>query len=360
MPDYLSLFRSFITHRHEVHFAYEATTARLVYVNEAYEHLIGRPVAQVHEELPSLLAAVHVDDAQYLRQRLARAATDEVVEDVEVRLERGERRQWLRVSAQWVASPEGPTYLVGAVRDITADKEAAINAQKFNTKKDSTLEILSHDLAGPLALMQQLAEQLEWEVPASSAKARELLDLMQRTCQQGIALIRDFVDHEFLESASVELKRERADLSDWLRIIMAEYEQSTPLTHLHFHFVPLDEPLYASVDVNKLQQVVNNLVSNAIKFTPDDGHITVRLERCDGHARIIVADTGVGIPAALQPELFERFTKSRRPGLRGEQTTGLGMSVMRTIVGLHDGRIWVDSAEGQGTTVHVEVPALLV
>ena len=129
----------------------------------------------------------------------------------------------------------------------------ALNAQKFNTKKDSTLEILSHDLAGPLALLPQLADELAREMPAGSAHAHQLLDLMQRTSRQGIGLIRDFVDHEFLESANVQLKRERADLSMWLRMLMEEYERSTPLTQLHFHSVPLEEPRYALFDINKLQ-----------------------------------------------------------------------------------------------------------
>ena len=359
MPDYLPLLCSFIAHRPEVHFVYDLAAEQVLYVSEAYAHLAGEPVSQVQDDWQALQAAVHPDDWQYLHQQVARAAPGELVPDVELRLERADRTQWLCVSVQQVAAPGEPAYLVGAVRDITRDKETLLNAQKFNTKKDATLEILSHDLAAPLALLQQLADQLTWEVPDASASASELLRLMQRTCQQGIGLIRDFVDNEFLESSNVELKRERADLADWLRLVVQEYRHSAQLTQLHFHFEPLAEPLYASFDINKLQQVVNNLISNAIKFTPDGGHITVHLERRGEFARLRVADTGIGIPAALQPALFEKFTKARRPGLRGEKTTGLGMSIMQTIVRLHQGSLWVESVEGQGTSVYVEIPTLL-
>jgi two-component system sensor histidine kinase VicK len=72
-----------------------------------------------------------------------------------------------------------------------------------------------------------------------------------------------------------------------------------------------------------------------------------------------VADTGIGIPAELQPIIFEKFTKARRPGLRGERTTGLGMSVIKTIVGLHKGHIRLESAEGKGTTFYIELPILM-
>ena len=95
-----------------------------------------------------------------------------------------------------------------------------------------------------------------------------------------------------------------------------------------------------------------------MKFTPDGGTIRVSLARRDTAVLLTIADTGVGIPAALQAGLFEKFTKARRTGLRGEKSTGLGMSIIKTIVDLHQGRIWLDSTEGQGTTFYIELPAL--
>jgi two-component system sensor histidine kinase VicK len=107
-----------------------------------------------------------------------------------------------------------------------------------------------------------------------------------------------------------------------------------------------------------MTQVLTNLVSNAIKFTPDGGHIRVTFEPCPECVRIHVVDNGVGIPAALQPHLFERFTKARRPGLRGEETTGLGLVLCKTIVDWHQGKLLVTSQEGQGTTVTIELPRM--
>jgi len=357
MTDYLPLFRSFLANRSEVHFAYDLTAGRVAYVSEAYAHLTGDPASHVQEDWRLLQAAIHPDDWEYLRQQVAQAAPGTLVENVELRVARGPL-QWLLVSVQQVADAKGQPFLVGAVRDITAEKNVALNSEKFTTKKDATLEILSHDLAGPLAMLQQLASHLQHELPEVSPAIRNLLNLMQRTCQQGTDLIRDFVDAEFLESASIELKTERADLATWLGQAMQEYQQSEQLTRLHFEYMPQEQPLYAHFDINKLQQVLNNLVSNAIKFTPDGGYIRVSLARHGEYARFTVADTGVGIPAELQPLLFDKFTRARRPGLRGEKTTGLGMSVIQTIVSLHQGRIWFESSEGQGTTMHVEVPAL--
>ena len=359
MPEYLDLFRPLLAHSNEIYFAYDLGEQRVAYVSPAYEQIVGDPSEHIHDDLPHLLGRVHPDDWQSLVQRVTQAAPEEYIQDVEVRLNQTpEGTQWMRVSVCPQQLPGGARYLVGTVRDITREKEVIIVGEKFNTKKNATLEILSHDLAAPLALLQQLTEQLTWEMGDSSNSAQEVLQLMQRTCTQGVNLIRDFVDNEFLESSSVVLRLERADLVAWLRTTMEEYQRSEQRLRLSFDVVAADEPLYISFDINKLQQVINNLVSNAIKFTPDGGHIGVSVERRDAYALLKVADSGIGIPADMQEVLFDKFTKARRPGLRGERTTGLGMSVIKTIVELHQGRIWLESAEGQGTTFYVELPAL--
>jgi two-component system sensor histidine kinase VicK len=161
-----------------------------------------------------------------------------------------------------------------------------------------------------------------------------------------------------MESANVDLRRERADLDAWLLTIMEEYQNSTWHTNLHFSYEPCAEPVYVEMDISKFQQVINNLMSNAIKFTPDKGRITVQLTRQGQKAVITIADDGVGIPILMQPMLFDKFTKARRLGIRGEKTTGLGMSIIRTIVELHQGDISFESQEGQGSTFTVRIPAL--
>ena len=111
-----------------------------------------------------------------------------------------------------------------------------------------------------------------------------------------------------------------------------------------------------NLDVNKFTQVLINLVGNAFKFTPDAGRVAVHITPGPGSVLIHVVDNGIGIPLAMQPYLFERFTKARRPGLHGEATTGLGLALCKTIVEWHHGTISVESTEGQGTTFTVEIP----
>lgn len=106
----------------------------------------------------------------------------------------------------------------------------------------------------------------------------------------------------------------------------------------------------------KLWRVVSNLMANAIKFSPEGAVIEVSLENRGQYARIAVRDHGIGIPEGMKDKLFDLFTEAKRPGTAGEQSFGMGLAISRQIVEAHDGRIWLESQPGQGTTFFVELP----
>ena len=137
---------------------------------------------------------------------------------------------------------------------------------------------------------------------------------------------------------------------------MEEYQTTQQLTGKTFHFLPGSDKLYLELDDFKFMQVSNNLISNAIKFTPDGGEITVALEEKEDRVLIRVADTGIGIPEKFHATLFDKFTRARRTGIKGEPSVGLGMSIIKTIVEWHQGKIWFESRENKGTTFFIEVP----
>lgn len=359
MTDYYALFRPLLERGRVVYFVYHLAEQQVVYVNEAFEQLFGDPADHINDDLPHLLRRLHPDDQQHVAQLLAQAGPDELLENIELRLIRPDKgTQWLNVCLCRVLGPEGQIYLTGCVEDITPLKENMLNLQRFGTKKNAVLEILSHDLAGPLLALQQLTEHLEREVEGQlSASAEKMLHMMQRTCRDSVNLIHDFVDTEFLESANIELNLERTDLVLWAGTLVGEYQRSEATLHLNFTLEAPAEPVYVHIDVDKFHQVMNNLISNAVKFTPAGGQVTLRVEPLPDRVRMCVADTGIGIPEPLQPHLFEKFTKARRPGLRGEKTTGLGMSVIQTIVELHQATISFTSVEGEGSNFVIDLPA---
>lgn len=358
--DIAAYFAPLILRDAQVYFCYRPADQRLLYVSPAYEQVFGGQAANATQELPTWLAQLHPDDRTYLTERLLHAAANGLVADVLLRLlpPTGDLR-WLSLTVTSFR-PEGEAnelLLSGYVRDVTAQQQVMELANRYQAKKDAMLEILSHDLASPLVLVEQMAEYLTEKVEIlHDEPLNRMIDNMRKSCQEGVALIRDFVDQEFLESASIDLRLTRIDLAARLGDLLGSYRQRHHAAGHQFSFSASLPAIYAEVDENKFLQVINNLVGNSLKFTPDGGHIGVELSQHPTHILVTVSDNGIGIPTALRAGLFERFTPARRPGLRGEKTTGLGMSIIKTIVELHRGRIWLESEVGKGTTFYIELP----
>ncbi|MBO2010386.1 sensor histidine kinase [Hymenobacter negativus] len=341
-------------------FVYDADAGRMLFVSAAYEQLfpdLQRENATT--DLPRLLAYLPHDDQQYALHCLAELIAGNHCDDLLLRLQPHPNvpLRWLSMQAQRSLGPEGQVLLSGTLEDVTVEQEYLRNADKYMAKKNTTLEILSHDLAGPFNMLQQLAEFLEERTKTlQDEQVQRMLRIMRDTCRDSVTLIRDFVDGEFMDSANVDFKPLRVDLVQNIAQIVDTYQQGEHLVAKHFTFHHSQPTIYAEIDNNKFLQVINNLVSNAIKFTREGGNIAVGLTQQPDHVLVTVADDGIGIPAHLLPVLFDRFTKARRPGLRGEKTTGLGMHIIETIVRLHHGRIWVESEENVGTTFYIQLP----
>ncbi|SNR74968.1 sensor histidine kinase [Hymenobacter mucosus] len=360
MFDFATLFRPLAEKSQQLYFVYHVEAQRLVYLSPAYNDVLGLPNETANEDLPRLVARIHPDDQQYAALRFRHVLQGRFVEDVELRLSPANDPagppQWLCFTAHLVAQEPELTYVSGTVQNITQSREYIDNADRYNKKKNTVLEILSHDLAGPFIMLKQVAGYVGGRVESlQDAKLNELINVMQTTCQESVNLIRDFVDTEFLESANVQLKLDRVDVAAELREMTQQLQEAEENLNLSFQFEG-PTTCYFHLDRNKIMQVVNNLFSNAIKFTPDGGTIRLRLDEQPTQLIITLTDNGVGIPAQHQSVLFERFTPARRPGLRGEKTTGLGMSIIKTIVELHQGQIQVKSELEKGTTFTITLP----
>jgi signal transduction histidine kinase len=182
---------------------------------------------------------------------------------------------------------------------------------------------------------------------------RRVLSRMHDTTARMDALIGDLLDvtrlgrgEPGLRHAEVDVARVVADAAEALRGFVAS------------HDLTLDvdvggAPIPASVDAARVEQVVSNLVGNAVKFTSAGGRVAVGCARVDGEARLTVRDTGVGIPAEQLPHVFGAFWQARHADRRG---LGLGLAIARGIVEAHGGRIWVQSRPGDGTTFTCAFP----
>lgn len=358
VSDFAALFRDQAEANVHVQFVYDVAAGRVVYVNPAYERVLGGHRDRANEELPGLLARLHPDDRAYLARYWQLWAQGQMADEVQVRLlQPNQPDQWFCLTPHFQRTDADRGLVAGTLRDISVSKHHQDNSDTFNTRKNAVLEILAHDLSGAFALMQQIAVFLREEVSMpEGSRATDMLHVLENTSVSSVKMIRDLINIEFLASANTDLKRDRVEVGTVLREQLEELQQSQKLLGQQFTYALPAKPVYALLDLNKFNQVLTNLIGNALKFTPAGGAVAVTVEAIPGKVRLQVRDTGIGIPAALQPQLFERFTRARRPGLRGEPTTGLGLALCKTIVEWHQGTISVASTEGQGSTFAIEIP----
>jgi two-component system sensor histidine kinase VicK len=353
-----NIFDALAERTNQVIFVYSPDTRRLEYLNAAFGQIWPSAPADFRANPGGLLAQVHPDDQDYLWDAFRQALQGEPTKNVEFRLRLPDGSdRWLCVSPFLLQQPDGQPCIAGFASDITGGKHYNDVLKKYAAKKNSVLEILSHDLAGPLGTIQGLTTVVGKRIRQyDDPELSELVDLISRMAKRNIHLIRDFVKQEFLESSSVEVVKLRVDLVAKTREVIEQYQSAGLDIAKEFRLEVSADKIYVEIDEVKFMQVVNNLISNAIKFTHEDGIITTRIRQEDDHVVLSVTDNGIGIPDHLHAGLFDKFTKARRPGLRGEESVGLGMSIIKTIVTWHAGEIWFESRENEGSTFFIRLP----
>jgi two-component system sensor histidine kinase VicK len=351
LPDSLLL----LTQRSDqLYFSYHLANNHFVYLNPAFEDFFD--ITDTTPTVPLLLAMVHPEDQEYVISKFTACLEGKIAEDLECRIVRGQEQRYLRVFP-YLITEGGEQLLMGYAEDITDFKSQLNVVSKHNAKKNSILSILLHDLAGPIGFIQNLTDLLGREAATwESTRANEYIDRVNQISKNSVKLIRDFMDHEFLESAGVILIRKRVNLIEKIRIQTDDYLRNQHELKKQISITSNQTEIFANIDEDKFLQVINNLMSNALKFTADGGKITVSMEEHEHVILVTVADDGIGIPQKFHATLFEKFSDARRTGLNGEPSTGLGMSIIKTIVEWHEGKIWFESEENKGTTFFIELP----
>lgn len=337
-------------------FLYSLRTRHVDFVNSNFQKIWE--VDKKGFDLEALFETVHPDDKSFVKEGYWDLLCGKSCKILECRLQlQNGSVKWVSLLAYYILAGTRESSVVVLVEEITGRKERENTSAKYNARKDAALEILAHDLKGSIALIEVMNEEVKKYVSTlGNEQVNEYTRLIEQICQNNAEMIRTLLDTEFLESAGVELIRKRLDLVQHIKHVFCEYKHSEKLLGRSFGLSVGSESVYVEVDEVLFTQVFNNLISNAIKFTKDEGSITVSLEEDKEQVFVCVKDNGIGIPKCLQSALFDRFTKARRPGIKGEQSTGLGMSIVKRIIELHGGGIWVESEENEGTSIFFNIP----
>jgi signal transduction histidine kinase len=238
-----------------------------------------------------------------------------------------------------------------ASRDELMAQNEALQASEH--AKTELISIVSHELRTPLSSVLGFTKLL-LERDFDETERRRYLGIVDTEARRLASLAEDFLDVQLLEEGKLELVLETLDAGALVREQVALF-----FGHGGEHKVDLrlpDEPLWVDVDPDRLSQVVGNLLANAIKYSPNGGDVEVRAETLRGDVRIVVRDSGLGIPREDQAHIFTKFFRGRAAA-SGIPGTGLGLAVARQIIEAHGGVIGFASEEGRGTTFWIELPA---
>ena len=283
-------------------------------------------------------------------------------ERAEKRIDRGviEYYEW-RIDR--IPLPDGRNGIVCYFRDISAQvhgREAIEASQarlrEADRRKDEFLATLSHELRNPLAPMRNALHLMHLQSHRTAETVR-IREMMERQLNQLVRLVDDLLEMSRITSGTLDLKRERVELS---RIVRNAVETSQPLVQSGRHRLDISLPsdeLWIDGDPVRLAQMLSNLLNNAAKYTPDGGLISLAVKRHSNKVQINVRDNGIGISADRLSGIFEMFSRGDHDDVRGQQGLGIGLTLARRLAEMHGGSIEAHSeGEGLGSEFVVRLP----
>jgi signal transduction histidine kinase len=249
-----------------------------------------------------------------------------------------------------VANPDG-TFAgrIWTLREVTADRE-------LDRMRDAFVATVSHELRTPLTSISGFLEMMQEEEQGLGESGRHYLEVIRRGTERLHALVEDLLLIAQIEAKRVELQLAPVDVAELTSRSVEAMRPSATDKGVALELLS-DHPPIVQGDSNRLTQVFDNLVSNAIKFTNDGGTVTVSVADDNGDVRLVVADTGIGVPVEEQGQVFSRFFRASTATRLAIPGTGLGLSISRALIEQHGGTITLTSAEGEGTQVVVTLPA---
>jgi two-component system sensor histidine kinase VicK len=341
--------------RHGI-FSFDIKSCRFVYCNPSFRKYVQIVDDLIPDSAVSLM--IHPDDEDYVRENYGRLLKSDKNKNLEFRLILPDQSvKTVRVEAFNTVTKDKRQVITGIMEDITAYKAHNDALNKFSNKKNALLSILSHDILGPLGTIQNLSVIINRKfLNTENQEIGRFMSSIEKISKRSISMVRNLLTQEFLETADAELIRRRTNIVAAISTLIEQYKESEEITTSTFNFSASSDTILIDVDEPKLLQAINNLVSNAIKFTKDDGLMEISIEEEQNTVLFRLRDNGVGIPEAYHKSLFEKFSGARRTGLHGEPSHGLGMSIIRTIIEWHHGKIWFESKEQVGTTFYIRLP----
>lgn len=351
------LFEALSRQSDDIYFIFDIEQNGFQFINSAFEAITHWNTKDLMDDADLVCKIVHPEDWNYVKNHIGLFLKNKTHSILAFRILRPDgAERWLRLKIYPVMTAEKIIIkLVGIAEDDTARKFSISNMQKINAWKNSTLEILSHDLRGPIGSVKMLSSGIARKT-ANNEEVNKMASMIERISTHTIHLLQSFLKKETLDTAGSEINKERIDLVLVIQQVMDFYLEVQQPICKKFSFSHSHDTVYACVDSIKFLRIMTNIISNAIKFTGKEGKIDLHVEKLEETVLVRVKDNGVGIPRSLQPMLFNKYSEACREGTGGEKSNGLGMWIIKNLVDEHNGNIWFESELNKGTTFYLELP----
>lgn len=312
------------------------------YTDNHRGNLLGKPVTTIYNDPmdhPRLLQA--------LKKK-------KEIEDFDLRLkDRLGKEVFTSVNAHLVFDSYGnPVAIEGSMRDVTVRKHAEETLRESDRMKSDFVSSVSHELRTPLASILGFSSTILRDKKMNEAIKEEFINIIYQESQRLSKLIEDILNISRIESGRFTYRMRKVDSQPIISEILEVHKIQAEEKGIEVFHKFSDERYEIFADPDAFKQVLSNLFGNAIKFTPNDGQIRVRLIKTDTDIILEISDTGIGIPDKEKDKVFDKFYRVYRPGLE-IKGTGLGLSIVKEILDAHKAKIEIDSEENKGTTVRV-------
>ncbi|WP_404330588.1 cell wall metabolism sensor histidine kinase WalK [Mesobacillus maritimus] len=238
--------------------------------------------------------------------------------------------------------------LIAVLHDITEQEKIEMERREFVAN-------VSHELRTPLTTMRSYLEALADGAWKDDEIAPQFLQTTRTETERMIRLVNDLLQLSKMDREDYRLSKEWIDFSIYFNKIIDRFELTKSQNVIFVREIPTT-PMFVEIDQDKITQVLDNIISNAMKYSPEGGRITYRMKEEDTRIIISISDEGVGIPADNVNKIFDRFYRVDRARTRRLGGTGLGLAIAKEMVQAHEGDIWAESVEGEGTTIYFSLP----
>lgn len=238
--------------------------------------------------------------------------------------------------------------LITVLHDITEQEKIEMERREFVAN-------VSHELRTPLTTMRSYLEALADGAWKDEAIAPTFLNVTQTETERMIRLVNDLLQLSKMDSRDYKLNKEIVEFNTFFNRIIDRFEMSKS-QHVEFKRYLPESSYFVEIDTDKLTQVIDNIISNALKYSPDGGNIRFGVTVQESVLKVMISDDGMGIPKENVTKIFDRFYRVDRARSRALGGTGLGLAIAKEMIEAHGGKIWAESEEGVGTTIFFTLP----